>query len=133
MASKPETTFINSVHRYLPTPTSPHREKMNNPYRGGTADVWYSGTKADLWVEYKFIPRIPKKGRIVPALSALQLDWLRKRHEEGRNVAVIVGCKEGGIVFHDESWVVGMPAELFKQRLIDRKDLAHYITRFVME
>lgn len=57
MSKKPETTFIASVHKHLPKEL--HREKMNNPYSSGTPDVYYSGMKADLWIEYKFIPRIP--------------------------------------------------------------------------
>jgi hypothetical protein len=56
VSSKPETTFIQSIHRHLPKEV--YREKMANPYRGGTPDVWYSGYKSDLWVEYKFIPKL---------------------------------------------------------------------------
>ena len=53
MSVKPETQFANSVNGKLPLRGVLHREKMNNPYRGGTADWWYSGRRADLWCEYK--------------------------------------------------------------------------------
>lgn len=62
---------------------------MHNPYRGGTPDVWYSGTQ-DCWIEYKWLPTQPKKAR-APALSELQKKWLRDRFFEGRTVMVIVG------------------------------------------
>ena len=60
MAAKPETTFYTSVHRHLPSTDLLHREKMSNPYRGGTFDHWYSGKKADLWIEWKFVV-LPKR------------------------------------------------------------------------
>ena len=107
---------------------------MNNPYNSGTADVWYSGKRGDLWVEYKFL----KEGKI-PArpgidlvtkqryLSALQLDWLEGRYTEGRNVAVVVGCKEGGVVWFDGAWREPMAAEEFRCRLHTRVSLAAWI------
>ena len=78
---------------------------MHNAFRGGTPDVWYSGPGGDLWVEYKWIAKIPKSGIIVPNLSALQLDWLTKRRLEGRNVLVVVGTPKGALSLHLEvSW-----------------------------
>lgn len=103
---------------------------MNNPYRGGTADVWYSGRKADLWSEYKFLPRLPQRG-IIDAkridLTALQLDWLRGRYEEGRNVCVIVGCPSGGVILRDLEWEVGITPAEFTDRLASRVEIAGWI------
>jgi hypothetical protein len=81
MARKPENTFIASVHKHL---QCTYFEKMNNPYRSGTPDVWYSGDKSDLWAEYKFIQSIPVKVDVRLDLSELQKLWLRRRYEEGR-------------------------------------------------
>ena len=89
----PENRFIQRVHKHLPR--NIYREKMHNPYRGGTPDVWYSGTGGDLWVEYKWAEKFGKL--VVPALSPLQLDWLTKRKAEGRNVLVVVGSKAGAV------------------------------------
>lgn len=124
MARKPENAFIASVHRHLPATL--HWEKMHNPYRSGTADVWYSGQKADLWVEYKYIDKIPSRAsKIEVDLSPLQLDWLTKRKEEGRNVAVILGCPNGGAVLHVSEWKSRqVKVADFKERLVSRKDLA---------
>ena len=73
MGRGPENRFIASIHRLLPNEL--HAEKMHNPYRGGTFDVWYSGNKADIWVEYKYDDNW---------LSPLQAKWGRGRHAEGR-------------------------------------------------
>lgn len=127
MSRKPENTFRASIHRHLPV-EHPYHEKMNNPYRSGTPDDWYSGMEADLWVEYKFIV-MPKRDttEVLPELSDAQLDWLHKRHGEGRNVAVIVGCRDGGVIYEDLSWVRPMTAAQFRRKLISRKSLAQWL------
>jgi hypothetical protein len=127
MASKPETTFTHSVHRHLPVTL--YRMKTHNPYLSGPADVWYSGRGGDLWVEYKF-EVLPKRATtlVQPGLSALQTDWLRARHGEGRNVAVIVGCREGGVIYRALEWEAAMPLAQFRARLQDRAALAAFIT-----
>lgn len=138
MARKPETTFYESVHRHLPHLKLLYREKMNNPYRGGTADWWFSG-KHDLWIEYKFLPRVPQKGSVwlckpdvkSPDLSRLQQIWLHDRHVEGRNVGVIVGCPAGGVVLRDLEWEKEIPVELFRERIWPRDRLAYWIKQEV--
>ena len=133
MSSKPENTFIASVHRHLPPLVAgeagrPYREKMYNPLRGGTWDVFYSGNLADLWVEYKFIV-IPVRDTtlILPDLSPLQIAWGKERWLEGRNLRVIVGCKEGGVIFADRTWEHPITAEAFRAALLDRKTLSERI------
>ena len=102
----PENRFIQRVHKHLPKEI--YREKMHNAYRGGTPDVWYSGKAADLWVEYKWVAKMPRHG-VVPALSALQLGWLQKRVDEGRHCWVIVGVGSDGIVLEDpREWTSGV-------------------------
>ena len=128
MSSKPETTFIASVHKHLPPKL--YRMKTHNPYIGGPADVWYSGSKGDLWVEYKFIPKITPALCALPALSALQLQWLNERYAEGRNVAVIVGCKEGGVLYQDKDWEKPLDPDQFNRLLKTRDQLARWILAF---
>lgn len=138
MSSKPENTFISSVHRHLPGDL--YRMKNHNQYNGGIADVWYSGTETDLWVEYKFLV-LPKRATTVidlisgdnPSISRLQQDWLRSRHAEGRNVGVIVGCKEGGVWFPGTSWGRTYTAEWFRSCVISRGDLATLIFDLVQK
>jgi uncharacterized protein YlzI (FlbEa/FlbD family) len=136
MSSKPETTFIGSVHKHLPIEL--YHMKNNNPYTAGVPDVWYSGVGGDLWVEYKFI-EIPKRPDTVidlidgknPAISHLQQDWLKKRDAQGRDVGVIVGCKEGGVWFSGVTWDFTYTAAKFRSWLVDRKVLAGYINSLV--
>lgn len=126
--SKPETTFIGSVHKHLPPGRkNPYWMKNHNAYTGGVWDCWYSGA-ADLWVEYKFIV-VPKRGdtMILPDLSGLQTDWGRDRLAEGRNLAVIVGCKEGGVIFENLEWEAEIASAAFKVRIMDRRELAQWI------
>lgn len=126
MAAKPETTFTTSVHRHLPPKL--HREKMCNPYRGGTWDMWYSGQAADLWVEYKFVV-LPKREStpIDFDLSELQLKWGDGRLNEGRELAVIVGCKEGGVLLLNQEWRKPFDLKKFKPRIWARDQLAGWI------
>lgn len=137
--SKPETTFYTSVHKHLPPPSELHREKMNNPYRGGTADHWYSG-KLDLWVEWKFLV-LPKKsigvkdidlvGGKDPIISALQQDWIESRCEEGRDVWVIVGFKEGGVIMSEPGeWKRQWSVSQLRAECMGRYDLARQIDMF---
>jgi hypothetical protein len=138
MSSGPETRFTASVHRLLPPENVFHREKMANPYRGGTADSWYSGNLSDLWVEWKFI-EIPKLSTTMidlvggkkPTISMLQQDWLEYRYKEGRHVAVIVGSKTGGVIFDTPAqWMTPINTATFYKWLVSRNEIAQYILEF---
>ena len=123
---KPETTFRLSVEKYLPT--SLYRMKNSNPYTTGVADSWYSGTKTDLWVEWKFqiLPKRPST-LILAKPSPLQCVWLQARCHEGRNVAVILGCPDGGVVYQALSWAQALTCEQFRMRIKTRRQLAAWI------
>ena len=140
MSSKPENNFIAAVHRKFEDGAKPYFEKMHNPYRGGTWDVWYSGKKRgrrasrDLWVEYKWLPQIPKRETtlILPELSALQIVWGANRYDEGRNVWVIVGCPEGGVIYQDMAWEEPLPPSVFYSLVRTKQQLAAAIAEFTM-
>lgn len=132
MAAKPETTFTASVHRHLPPLSELYREKMANPYRGGTPDYWYSA-KRDLWVEWKYIVLPKRDGTLVDVgseLSPLQQLWIDSRRREGRDVWVIAGSKDGGIIFQTGP-IPTMPTEMFRRLCSPRHSLALDITQFV--
>lgn len=126
MSQKPETKYIARVHRELPPDV--YWMKNNNDYTGGIPDVWYS-SKTDLWAEYKFVARRPVRAAINPLklLSPLQADWLKGRYNEGRKVAVIIGCPEGGLVLTDLKWEMPLSAQAFTERLISNKEVANWI------
>jgi hypothetical protein len=84
--------------------------KIHTTFSGGTPDCWYSGASGDLWVEYKYLPILPrrKKTRIIPALSARQLSWLAERYAEGRNVLVVLGSPSGCAVVRGPEFGEGL-------------------------
>ena len=124
MAAKPETTFTKSLLRFLP---NVYVEKTNNPFRSGTADLWFSGSKGDLWVEMKFIAAAPKRADLLADVSERQKLWLSGRLQEGRNVAVIVGCPTGGVLMLDRAWERPITAEKFNADIQSREALAAWI------
>lgn len=124
MATKPETTFIKGVHKYV---TGMYFMKNNNPYLAGIPDVWYSGFVRDLWIEYKYLPKPP--AFIVPDLSPQQLRWIRMRKLEGRDIWTIVGMPAGGIVIKDyDAMLEGV--SLADYDVLSRKELGAYIFNF---
>lgn len=126
MSLKPETVFIKSVNKYVKC----HYEKNNNMYASGTPDDWYSGTLSDLWVEYKFVKLPAREDTIVPVtLSEMQKHWITGRLVEGRNVWVIVGCAEGGVIVTPKQWG-GIPALQFLAELRTRTEIAQRINAF---
>ena len=130
MSRQPENTFIASVHRHLPREL--YRIKNNNVFNSGQPDCWYSGQRFDLWVEYKFVV-LPKREdtTIGITLSELQKDWLTSRHSEGRQVGVIVGCKEGGVWFPGVSWQTELNSAQFRASIENRQTLADIVKKAV--
>jgi hypothetical protein len=122
---KPEHQYRKRVHKYVPGKI--HRWSIHDSFTAGVPDLWYSCNKGDLWVEYKYYPKLPRKidvtGTKNPKLSHLQQHWLKKRHAEGRNVGVIVGCPAGGIIMPGITWMNVFTAE----DVIDIKDVAGWI------
>lgn len=125
MAKKPESQFITSVHKHLLPVRQFYRMKNNNPFIGGVADVWYSGSKRDLWVEYKYLPIKVPRADVVPECSPQQLDWILGRRKEGRSVWVVVGTKVGGVIYNNDTEIEeGIAATEFMKRLLIREELA---------
>lgn len=121
---KPETKFIGNIHKLIP---QVYAEKMNNPWRAGTPDVYYSGDVGDLWVEYKFIERIPRSKEILPELTPRQSRWLNNRYDEGRNVAVVLGTPLGGVIYRNKEWLIPLDSEALEALVIPRKEVALWI------
>ena len=129
---RPENSFIEGLEKHLP-PKSPYRMKNHNVYTGGVWDKWYSGEVADLWIEYKFIV-VPKRDTTIidpctdrDMLSKLQQDWGRERYAEKRNIAVIIGCKEGGVWLPGLTWDRPFTAAEFRAKIVSRAELAAII------
>ena len=96
-----ESDYITAVGRLLPTHML--KWKINDNFTSGVPDAYYSGGKADIWIEYKLVRDNPKKH--TPKLSSLQKVWLRNQYHRGRRVAVIVGVKGGkGVIIEHLKW-----------------------------
>jgi hypothetical protein len=142
MSQKPENAFISGVHKYLPPEAELYRMKNNNEFAAGIADMWYSGKKSDIWIEYKLFKDLPARDDTMvgvcrgktPMLSHLQQHWLRGRHAEGRNVAVIIGLQgAGGVWLPGLDWEREWPTHVFKTMVMSRRDLAEIITAITMK
>lgn len=109
-----EHSYIKSIHNKLPS--SIYKWKINDNFQGGVADAYYSGPAGDLWIEYKYLSRPPKRADTVikTCLTDQQLYWLKSRQSEGRNVALVVG--------------ITPPAELKKQANLIITNLDENIT-----
>lgn len=128
MAIKPETSFIQKIHAGFTKSAAPYHLKLCLAFTAGVADAFYSGDRGDMWIEYKYIPRIPINADIRPDLSSLQRMWLAARSAEGRRVFVIVGTPLGGVILHPHEFDSGIPVAKFRERLLPPKAIADWIT-----
>jgi len=122
-----ESQYTSNIHKRLP-PTI-YKWKVNDNYAGGVPDAFYrnlDGKGEHLWVEYKFIKELPKRGSTIvkPNLSAQQLLWLKQARSSGEQALVIIGC-EGlrhnnnpvGVIMRDtREWEQGITADDFRER-----------------
>jgi hypothetical protein len=130
MSKKPEGQFIRAVHAFIPK-TKVYYMKNNNNYVSGIPDVWYSGRKNDLWVEYKYNDVTKPIALVIPDLSHQQLRWIKDRQHEGRAVWTVVGIKKGGVIYYTpEEMLSGIPPKEFLDRLLTRRELAETIQKY---
>ena len=122
-----EAGFTWSVTRLLPKHV--HVWKINARYTAGVPDAWYSGPHGDLWVEYKYKPRMPKQLDPTKLLSPRQRQWLNARSTEGRDCAVIVGAPEGSIILTQGEWNTGIATT--QRTLLPKQAVANWLTEQV--
>lgn len=119
----PENRRIAAVSKLLASRI--HKEKMYNPYRRGTPDMWYSGSNGDLWLEWKWIPRVPGTGLINPKLSPEQRRWIEGRLNEGRRVGVAVGFPGGNVIVIGKKCL--KPINVYDEGVVDNREVARTI------
>lgn len=131
---KRETTFYSGVNAKLPKEI--YQEKMFNPLRGGTPDMYYE-LRRNLWCEYKYEPLPARDTSIVRCtVTELQKWWLDRNHANGHKPIVIVGTHLGrvpmGAIFTSpRQWSTGMPCGSFKKLLMTQRELVDEIARRV--
>lgn len=131
MAVKPETQLIGNVHKALQAADGQvYCEKTHNMYRGGIPDVYYDYPGYDLWVEYKYLERLPPQlslcGGNKPPVSQLQRRWIERAAHNGRQVLVVVGVGKGKAQRYlvirpfEAIWDYASARNELESRLIDR-------------
>lgn len=93
-----EHSFVKAVHRKLPPEV--YKWKIHDTYTGGVPDAMYAGPAGLLFVEYKYLKKLPKKPTtpIKTGLSELQIIWLERMLLYNVLVVAIIGSPSGAIV-----------------------------------
>jgi hypothetical protein len=88
-----EHSFVKSVHRKLPLDI--FKWKIHDTFTGGVPDALYAGSKSILFVEYKYIKKLPAKDTtlIKTSLSPLQIIWLERMNQSASS-ALIIGSPD---------------------------------------
>ena len=139
MARKPESDFIGRVHKHLPSEV--YRMKLSAMFNNGIPDCYYEGRYRSLWVEYKYLDKLPVRGdtKVDLKLSALQLQWIGRCNENGSTCLVILGHKSDGWIFYGvgrKGWVPKIVAQQLgtDNRVIERlsvQEIAWQIKRLI--
>jgi len=95
-------------------------------FNNGIPDCYYSGSGGDIWLEMKWLSKVPKRKSTALNinLSELQKKWLIGRHNEGRNVGVILGTSQGCLIMPGLDWQDEFTIENLTS---SRKDVAQWI------
>ena len=136
MPSKDEHAYIRSIHKLLPvTKGDLLIWKIADRYTGGIPDVYYSGTRAPLWVEYKYIPKLPKRDgtRMPVSVSPIQQLHLTAEQARGVNVALIIGCEDYNVIVTDDFMDFEIFTEQFKILSRSKREVAEWITKQTMK
>ena len=123
-----EHSFVKSVHRKLPVDL--YKWKIHDSYTNGVPDSMYAGDKGILFVEYKYVPSLPKikTTPIKINLSKLQLQWLNNFVDMGHNAAVVVGTEGKNIlILQDKQWNTPISKENFLKKAVIPSDLSNFI------
>ncbi len=122
-----EHSFIKSVHRYL----SPDvfKWKIHDTYTGGVPDSFYAGPAGILFVEYKYIKKLPARNDTLlrTSLSPLQIQWLNKMVDFNQRAAVVIGCEESAIILLEKQWTTNISKSYYMEHAVPRKDIASWI------
>ena len=130
MSRGPEAHFKSGINTFAKNFI--YVESMANPYRRGTPDVYYEGPKGCLWVEYKFLKRIPSQFYYTDILSPFQVKWIKRAISNNVKCAIVVGHFSKGIIefikkpeqLHNE-----LLKDSFYSKLINKRQIAEQIIK----
>ena len=125
-----EHSYIKAVHRLLPPEL--FKWKLQASFVGGVPDAMYAGPSDILFVEYKYVPKLPKRDptKIRTTRSAQQVLWLNKMDDFGKKVAVVVGgTDDTNVILTNKCWEAPLTKSEYIERAVSRKDVAAYIQK----
>lgn len=130
-----EHSYTRAITKLLPEEI--HTQSMTSAAlnNNGTPDRYIDGPGGDLWVEFKFLSRLPKVLRPYDLLTANQLRWL-KRRAGGRiypNAIVVIGFRikereAQGLVLDDpKHWERDHLKADYQNKLMSNRELSKYL------
>tara|TARA_Y100000996_G_C22062046_1_gene453675 strand:+ start:126 stop:521 length:396 start_codon:yes stop_codon:yes gene_type:complete len=123
-----EHGFIKSIHNKLSKEV--YKWKIHDTYAGGVPDAFYSGPAGILFIEYKYVPKLPARltTTIKCNISELQYQWLHRMYDQGHKVAVVLGVdKEAFIMHYPAIWKGPISKEHFQDNCVPFKNVAKWI------
>ena len=129
-----ESSFIKSIHRYLPSDLLTW--KINDTFAGGVPDAFYAGNGGLLFVEYKYRPKFPARGSSLMGfgLRPQQVEWLNNLKSRGINTAVMAGCQDLVLITSTYDTLLTVTKDQFiKQTDLTRKHAAEWIAKSCSE
>lgn len=126
-----EHSFIRAVNRHV---TCNHHWKINADFAPGVPDSFYEGEKRDLWVEYKFIGKLPAKDSTLinpeKLLTPKQLLWLQRRGEVRGDCWVIIGSpgNRGCLLYTPMEWITPITKETFIRKSLSTREIGLQIS-----
>lgn len=126
-----EHSFIKSVHRKLPPEI--FKWKIHDTFTGGVPDVMYGGPSGILFVEYKYVPKLPVKDStlIKTTLAPNQIQWLNRMKDCGQKTAVIIGIEKNAIILA-KSFTANITKEYYSEHKLTINDLCSFIYKQVV-
>lgn len=126
-----ENTFWQSLRKKLVPRV--YALKLNLRFIKGVPDAWLSGSQEDLWIELKYLQKLPPIVDCTKLLTVLQQDWLESRHREGRNTAVLVGSPEGHKLYVGLEWKGPLTRGTFIQSSKSTSEIAEELIEILGE
>lgn len=122
-----EHSFIRSVHRYLPLEL--FKWKIHDTFAGGVPDTFYAGPSSILFVEYKYVKKLPKRdsSTLKTSLSPQQIQWLNRMTDFNQRAAVVIGCEETAVILENKEWENPLSKLEYLKRAVPRKAVAEWI------
>lgn len=133
-----ERSFIDSVHRQVDQEWNLHKQAMTGVMgTSGTPDYYYEAFNWYIWIEYKYVENLPSAIVLTDrsknySLSALQNRWLDRAYHNRTRAAVVLGSKQGAIIFVNGAWNLPVDTSYASQYgcIIKPYDVAHFAAGF---